>query len=193
MISLYQYAIRKYPNIKSISHKFLIRGHTQNEGDSAHTTIEREMNRILKGGQIFTPDQFIAAIRSAKKTGKPYKVIELTHEQFHNVKALVTPASNYEKDTANKTVKINEIKTIRVDQGKPEVVHIRTTYQNDSTREVNTQEKSRKTRFSGQAPIELQPAYHEKPGLSDPRKSNLLDLVKQGFILCLYASFYKNI
>ena len=67
MISLYQYAIRKHPNIKSISHKFLIRGHTQNEGDSAHSTIEREVNRILKGGPIFTPDQFIAAIRSAKK------------------------------------------------------------------------------------------------------------------------------
>ena len=82
----------------------------------------------------------------------------------------MTPASNYEKDTANKTVKINEIKTIRVDQEKPEIVHIRTSYQNDSTIAVNTQEKRRKTRFSGQAPIELQPAYSEKPELSDRKK-----------------------
>ena len=48
MFPLYQYAIANFSNVKRISHKFLIRGHTQNEGESAHSTIEREINCRLK-------------------------------------------------------------------------------------------------------------------------------------------------
>ena len=35
--------------VKSITHKFLIKGHTQNEGDSAHSLIERQIKRLRKG------------------------------------------------------------------------------------------------------------------------------------------------
>ena len=52
MMALYLYAVNNLPNITSITHKFLIKGHTQNEGDSAHSLIEREVKRILKSGPI---------------------------------------------------------------------------------------------------------------------------------------------
>lgn len=45
ILTMYVYALIKYTNIKSISHKFLIKGHTQNEGDSAHSVIERQVKR----------------------------------------------------------------------------------------------------------------------------------------------------
>jgi len=82
MISLYQYAIKKLGFINSITHTFLIKGHTQNEGDSVHSVIEKTVSRTLKGGPIYTPDQYITLIRTSKKTGQPYQVIELTHEDF---------------------------------------------------------------------------------------------------------------
>lgn len=39
LMSLYHYAI-KVLGVLSISHKYFIVGHTQNEGDSVHSTIE---------------------------------------------------------------------------------------------------------------------------------------------------------
>lgn len=37
MLAMYQYSTQELPKIKSITHKFLIKGHTQNEGDSVHS------------------------------------------------------------------------------------------------------------------------------------------------------------
>lgn len=47
MIALLIYAVQVL-KIKSISHKYLISGHTQNEGDSTHSTIEKEVCSVLK-------------------------------------------------------------------------------------------------------------------------------------------------
>ena len=49
MISMYTYAVKTLPNLKShkyLAHKYLVKGHTQTEGDSAHSQIEIEK---LKG------------------------------------------------------------------------------------------------------------------------------------------------
>lgn len=71
MLALYVYAVKQL-GIESITNKFLIKGHTQNEGDSTHSLIERQMRRLLKGGSIYIPETFVIAIRSEKKTGKPF-------------------------------------------------------------------------------------------------------------------------
>lgn len=62
MFFMYAYALKTLP-IKSITHKFLIKGHTQNEGDAVHSTIEREVKKILKFGPIYVPAQYIAKKR----------------------------------------------------------------------------------------------------------------------------------
>lgn len=64
-------------NIKSITHNFLIKGHTQNEENSAHSTIEREVKRALRSGLLYLPSQY-----------QPYLVHELSHEDFFDIKAL---------------------------------------------------------------------------------------------------------
>lgn len=81
MIAMYLYAVR-YLGIKSITHKYLIKGHTQNEGDSAHSLIDRETKRMLKSGPIYTIEGFVSIIRSAKKRGDPFNVNELCFEDF---------------------------------------------------------------------------------------------------------------
>ncbi|KAI8420441.1 hypothetical protein MSG28_008931 [Choristoneura fumiferana] len=88
MLAMYQYAINEYPKLKSITHKFLIKGHTQNEGDAIHSTIQRNISKALKSSPIFVPDQYITLIKTARKTGTPYNVLELTHENFWNLKCL---------------------------------------------------------------------------------------------------------
>lgn len=87
VFAMYLYALEKYP-IKSITHKFLIKGHNQNEGDCIHSVIEKQVKRALKSGPIYHPAHYVSLMQTAKKTGKPYKVIELGHSDFFNFKDL---------------------------------------------------------------------------------------------------------
>lgn len=42
LLSVYAYAVVN-TRVKSITHKFLIRGHSQNEGDNVHSAIENKL------------------------------------------------------------------------------------------------------------------------------------------------------
>lgn len=44
--SLYSYAVTIFDNIHTITHKYLIKGHTQNEGDNVHSLIEKEIKSL---------------------------------------------------------------------------------------------------------------------------------------------------
>lgn len=79
VFAMYLYALEKYP-IKSITHTFLIKGHSQNEG--VHSVIEKQVKRVLKSGPIYHLAHYVSLMQTAKKTGKPYKVIELSQSDF---------------------------------------------------------------------------------------------------------------
>ena len=81
IFSMYIYAVLNYP-VKAVTHKFLIKEHSQNEGDNVHSVIERQVKKSLKSGPIYHPSQYISLIRTAKKNGNPYKVYELSHSDF---------------------------------------------------------------------------------------------------------------
>lgn len=81
MISMYMFAVTTLP-IKPITHKFLIKGHTQNEGDNAHSVIEKETKKVLKSGPIYVPSQYFTTIRTAKKSGEPFEVTECVMKIF---------------------------------------------------------------------------------------------------------------
>lgn len=54
-------------NIKSINHKYLIRGHTQNEGNAVHSIIKKAIKNSKKSGSIYVPEQYVSLIRNAMK------------------------------------------------------------------------------------------------------------------------------
>lgn len=60
-----------------ITHKYLVKGHTQMECDSMHSTIERQ----LKNREIYSPAQYVEVCRTARMT-KPYQVHYLQHNFF---------------------------------------------------------------------------------------------------------------
>jgi len=62
-------------NVDRIYHYFLERGHTEKEGDSVHSTIERAARRV----NIYTPWQWFTVVASAKRQGA-YQVIEMAEE-----------------------------------------------------------------------------------------------------------------
>ncbi|XP_039296243.1 uncharacterized protein LOC111058861 isoform X2 [Nilaparvata lugens] len=46
-------------NVKSVTHKFLTVGHTQNEGDMVHSLIEKQKKLVLRSGPVSVPAQWI--------------------------------------------------------------------------------------------------------------------------------------
>lgn len=69
---LYSFAVSHFENINSITHKFLIKGHTQNEGDNVHSLIEKEIKKSLKSGPMHAPHEYVSLIKQARKTRTPF-------------------------------------------------------------------------------------------------------------------------
>lgn len=195
IIALYIYAVHKFDFINSISHKFLIKGHTQNEGDSAHSVIERHIQRSLKSGPIYTPDQYSHIIRNAKKTGKAYQVNELTHDDFVDIKSLATAVGkNYSKNVENIVVKMADIKVLKVESDDTEnySYYYKTSYEDDQYKKVIV-DKIGKTRNSNNSNITLKNIYKSKITVCEKKKKGLLALIKKNIIPKFYTSFYENI
>ena len=97
IFGMYLFSVQKL-TIKSITHKFLIKGHTQNEGDNTHSVIEKAVKKAMRSGPIYTPNEYVRIIRSAKKTGNPFKVTELSHSDFLDWKIVTQQlGSNFTK------------------------------------------------------------------------------------------------
>ena len=50
--------------------------------------IEKQIKRYLKASSIYIPEQYATMIRTAKKSGTPYHVFDLTFEDFFDLKLL---------------------------------------------------------------------------------------------------------
>jgi len=70
---------------------------------------------------MYVPAQyFYHPWRPPLQKGLPYKVNEMTHEQFFYLKELSgSLGSNFSKTTENETVKMTDIKTAKVDKRIP--------------------------------------------------------------------------
>ena len=183
MLALYIYAVNNL-DLDSITHKFLIKGHSQNEGDSAHSLIERQVKRLLKSGPIYVPETFVTAIRIAKKKkGEPFKVKECDYEFFLNIKVLaneIGPMVNM------KELKISEVKILKVTKESPNSVFYKHSY-NENFKEASVLKK-RKSKGTFTIP----PCFSHKPGITSKKKEALLELCKKNLIPNPYKRFYEN-
>ncbi|KAL0840311.1 hypothetical protein ABMA28_015581 [Loxostege sticticalis] len=185
VFSMYIYAVKNLPNIESITHKFLIKGHTQNEGDSVHSTIERQIKKRLRSGPIYVPDQYINAIRDAKKKGNKYHVVEMSHSEFYDIKNM--QEFKLTKNTQGETVKMGEIKILKIEKSDSGVgVFYKTSYAEDIFKEIQLQKLRRQPR------TQLIPLYNGRLPLAANKKKDLEDLIKKNAILPYYVSSYYN-
>jgi len=61
-VTLYWYCIRKV-GFESIVHKFLAKGHAQNENDSIHSAIEKKLRNV----KVYTTSQYSTLIQTARR------------------------------------------------------------------------------------------------------------------------------
>lgn len=171
---MYLYAVTTL-QIKSITHKFLIRGHTQNQGDNAHSIIEREIKKCKKSGPIYVPDQYVQIMRIAKKTGNPYAVVELNYDDFYDLKELGDEVGlNTVKDVKRNTIKINDIKMIQFKKDCT-TYNYKTKYEEDWTEvEIKTRSRTKSTRNCKEMrDINLKAAYSSRIELSQNKNKKI--------------------
>lgn len=114
---MYLFAVQRL-QVQSITHKYLIRGHTQNDGDKIHSIIERAVTKRKKKDTISVPAQYVETIRNAKKTGEPLGVTEMSYEDFIDFKFVYDEISpNLAKDTDGNVFKISDVKQLRFEKG----------------------------------------------------------------------------
>jgi len=116
---MWEYAASIYK--VAITHRFFEKGHTQNEGDSMHATIEC----AKKGKIIYVPSQWMTLVRCAKLKKNLYVVYELSNEDFLNFKPLVENKElNWKLSTEKEIIKWNNIKEIMVSYKSPFISNI---------------------------------------------------------------------
>lgn len=182
LVSLYAYAVRKLNRISSIEHKYLITGHTQNKGDSVHSVIERQVKRARNAGPIFIPEQYYTLIRTAKKTGPPFIVNELTHKDFIGLKDLA------KQQGINLKVPLKNIKIIKFTKESPGIMFYKASFGQHQYEEVMISGGRRKINN-----IQLKPAYQNKVGISDKKKAGLMSLIEKKSVPEGYSAFFKNL
>ncbi|CAG4974187.1 unnamed protein product [Parnassius apollo] len=193
MISMYTYAVKTLPNLRPITHKYLVKGHTQNEGDSAHSQIEREVKRQLRSGPMYTPDAFIGAIKAARKKSEPFHVNEMCFDDFFDWKSICTQMNfAIMKDEDNNTVKLAGLKIIKVQSSDPDAIFFKESYADELFKKAIVVKKNR-NRNSQSIHLDLQKAYLQKPGLAERKKADLMDLVNKNLIPRYHKPFYESL
>nr|CAI5821986.1 unnamed protein product [Callosobruchus analis] len=198
VLSAYLYAISHFKYIRSITHKYLITGHSQNEGDSAHSVIERQITRHLKSA-IYTPEQYYTLIRTAKKTGKPYKVKEMCYSDVFDLKNLVSQMeyNNFSKNTDDDAFKLSGLKICMVSKDNLHTVFYKTSYTEEEYKQIIVRGHSRNKRdLSDDQNVIPEQAYKRKSGISAKKKDSLLSLFKnprKQTVPRIYSDYYKNL
>lgn len=188
---MYLYAI-KNQYCASITHKYLIVGHTQNEGDSMHAQIEKNKNLILKNpeGGIFIPHQWITTIQTAKKTGHPYTVVEMTTNDIFDFKTYSNDvAKNWTHNTNSEKVVWNDIHIFKV---SAEGLYYKYRYNDDDFKEINFIGKTMRRKKSLGC-SNLIKAYEEPPGIPKDKMKHLMDMCKSNAIPPKYHEYYNNL
>jgi len=179
--ALLLYAVAKLP-IDVIDHKFLVPGHTMMECDSMHSSIEYACKHL----SLYTVNDWVNVIKSARRH-KPYQVEVLKYTDFSDLKGLAaTLLCNRRKSSTGDLVKWMDIRWIRVEKAKPNVILYKTDFdQTEFGMLVQKQTRSR--------PPNLWGVYKKPLPISKAKHSDLKSMLKEGIIPPIYSEFYNMI
>lgn len=158
-----------------------------------HSVIEKQVTRYKKSAPIYVPEQYITLIRQAKKTGKPYTVLELTHDNFYDFKDLserLGVKTGY-RDQKGVPLKISDIKVLKVEKAHPEYFSYKLSYEEEQFSTFMVLNIRRKS--SNVVSLVLKKAYNKKVGISEAKKKGIMTLIQKNSIPSFYTQFYNNL
>lgn len=139
VFAFYTYAAKKYG--VTITHRFLERGHTQNEADSVHALIERNAKNKL----IYTPEQWYALVRWSKVNPPYYHVVEMSITDFYNFKKLLE-GKNWLKNSNKQKMTWNKIKEVHITSNDPHLLKYRYSFESEECMTLHLTKKSYSSR-----------------------------------------------
>lgn len=178
---LYIYAASKY-NV-TISHRFLEKGHTQNEGDSVHALIERKAENKI----IYTPDEWRLLVRWAKSSGEPYVVRNMSQENFFDFKSHVVDKA-WSKNIEGHKVAWNNIREVMVNKSIPNQLLYKYDLNDANYGTVVVRSNTRRTNTT--LPT-LEVVYKAPIGLSKDKKRDLISMCTSGVIGAQYHDYFE--
>ncbi len=183
MVAMYIHVARTM-NVK-ITHYFLERGHTQNEGDSVHAAIER----VTANMDIFAPQQWYSVVRRAKQKG--YNVVEMG-EHMLNLDQVVAHYNVLSvKPVGGGKIEWTKIHILHFDCEQPNKFFFAYEYDED-LREASVM----KLEDGVEVPIQTFgdiPSLPLQSSVTAAKKKDLLKMCKELIIPRDYHSFYDNL
>lgn len=205
MSAMFLYAVQKLPNIAEIDHKFLICGHTQNEGDTAHSLIEKAVKRYSRTSPIYTPVTYCDIIKMAKPNKPHFEVIEMSHTDFLDMKKLqVQLGSNFDRTISGRKLQTAQYKVCTYKKEIPLQFYIATSYDSEEVHKIEVSSIAKWTRKRSNTKneeiskdkmsnIKLNPAYDSKIEIPSNKKRDIIDLIKANQIPQNQALYFRGL
>ena len=199
IVSMYFHAVRTL-NVQRICHYYLEKGHTENEGDSMHSTIESAAKNV----NIFSPVQWYTVASTAKKSGEKYKVVEM-EGQMKDFRGL----SDVYLKGSQRNIRWTDIKCLKVEKANPDSLFVKASFGCDDYKEIqfagkqqvsddeSDQDSSAETEATrnqrDQTKKNNLPELDSESLVTVAKKNDLLWMCEQLIIPKDYHSFYKNL
>lgn len=187
-VTMLWFAINRL-SIQEVVHTFFVRGHSKNENDSVHSTVERAAQKI----EIYTSGQWAAVVRGAKHKEPHYKVEELDTSDFHDFKKVAALLANFDLDSEKNKVNWMGIRKILLTKNSPFSFFYSETPSGEYT-EVNLLQRVRKMTKVDPNDIQLVPVNDGKrTGIDKDKKRDLMTLCEQQLIPKVHHSFFEQL
>ena len=175
-------------SLERITHNFLEKGHTQNEGDSMHSRIEQAIGKT----PVFVPSQYYVIARGAKKTGKSYEVKEMETDDFvdwHQLASVHFKTINM--DDAGNRVSWKSIRAMEFRKESPNKMFFKYHYDQDYS--VITFSKPGRRKRVELKDSDLKKAYDRPPPISSAKFKDLASLCMSQAIPKIYRNFFETL
>ena len=186
-VSMWWYALQKF-NLEYIQHKYLEKGHTQNENDSVHAAVENTSRNI----SVYTTAQWAATIRSSRFR-KPYHVNEMDMSSFYNFKEVAGCLKNFTIDVERNKVRWANIRCMQMMQEHPNMLLYQYDY-DGPVQYCNLLQRMRRSQFVPDLQnMNLTAISSERPPIKWDKYKDLLTLCQKGIIPRPHHAFYLTL
>lgn len=189
MVMMNFWILKIFPTLNTISHKFLLRGHTHLEVDGSHSLIERARKKAA-GFQIMTPWDWQQLARMCS-VNNPFEVINMETADFKDVKQLfnnsTSPFVSRKKSAQGTDFSISKIVCLQVRAADKGILYYKTDFESEQFESIDLNRSGRRIVF----PVELPPLREGLNVISTKKYKHLQNLLK--WVPKQFHEFYQNL
>ncbi|KAJ0169363.1 hypothetical protein K1T71_015247 [Dendrolimus kikuchii] len=174
VFALYLLAVKEFG--VTITHRFLEKGHTQNEGDSVHSSIERASDRKL----IYVPEEWYCLVLK-----------EMTTSDILDFKSLLSN-KNWNKNTDNEKIQWTRLREVKVHAQHYDRIEYKYNFEDEPKTVIVLRSGNRSTNRLSRD-FQIKQAYNGDLLISRDKHKDLMNLCQNGIIPEKYHSFYENL